>query len=386
MKSNKAYLVIMLLCGAVFISGCGATADNENPELAAVYYSDINGWNSSKGLAYNFLGRGINMGNYFDSPSYEGEWNGDLKIQASDFRNISEAGFASVRIPVRWSAHTLGSDPYTINEVFIERVQEVVDEAIAEGLRVIINTHHFNELFYNDAEFNLHHQRLLSFWQQLSRSFPLENYSADKLVFEFLNEPHENVGVNQWNYLIEELTRIVWVDNAATQNNSLGQRKVMIGTADWGGPFKLPELVLPESANAENTIITVHFYEPFQFTHQGAEWVDGATSWIGTRWLGTAQQQKVLFDYLDAVSDWNEQAGRGFEVNLGEFGVYSKYAVAADQKAWTAFIAREAERRGFSWHYWEYSSGFGAYNPATKKWRSALIEGLIPVSTAQLNE
>lgn len=370
----------MLLCGAVFISGCGATADNENPELAAVYYSDINGWNSSKGLAYNFLGRGINMGNYFDSPSYEGEWNGDLKIQASDFRNISEAGFASVRIPVRWSAHTLSSDPYTINEVFIERVQEVVDEAIAEGLRVIINTHHFNELFYNDAEFNLHHQRLLSFWQQLSRSFPLENYSADKLVLEFLNEPHENVGVNQWNYLIEELTRIVWVDNADTQNNSLGQRKVMIGTADWGGPFKLPELVLPESVNAENTIITVHFYEPFQFTHQGAEWVDGATSWIGTRWLGTVQQQQVLFDYLDAVSDWNEQAGRGFEVNLGEFGVYSKYAVAADQKAWTAFIAREAERRGFSWHYWEYSSGFGAYNPATKKWRSALIEGLIPVS------
>lgn len=379
-KMKKIMLSSAAILYGLVMAGCGSSSGSSEQEvvLDASYYSDVFGWNEAKGLDHSFLGRGINMGNFFESPNYEGEWNGDLTIQASDFRNISESGFASVRIPVRWSAHTLSSDPLTIDETFIARVQQVVDQAIQEDLRVIINTHHFDALFYNDGELEQHSERLFSFWDQISKRFPLSQYSDEQLVFEFLNEPHENVGIPEWNALVEALTTVVWEDNAATQNNALGQRKVMIGTADWGGPFKLADLELPSSVNADNTIITVHFYEPFQFTHQGAEWSEGAESWIGTRWLGTKQEKQVLFNYLNAVSEWNNQPNRGFEVNIGEFGVYSKYSKAEDQRAWTAFIAREAEKRGFSWHYWEYSSGFGAYDPYAEAWREPLIQGLIP--------
>lgn len=120
----------------------------------------------------------------------------------------------------------------------------------------------------------------------------------------------------------------------------------------------------------------MHFYEPFKFTHQGAEWVDGASDWAGMRWLGIDAEKQTLYNYLDAVSAWNNKQGRGFEINIGEFGVYSKVSNPLDQRAWTAFIARESEKRSFSWHYWEYSSGFGAYDPIAKQWRSALIEDL----------
>ncbi|WP_264875772.1 glycoside hydrolase family 5 protein [Vibrio agarivorans] len=380
MKAQKRYVIGTALLGALVLSACGSSSNNEQAQvvLDESYYSDIYNWNESKGLASSFLGRGINMGNFFESPNYEGEWNGDLTIQASDFANIANQGFASVRIPVRWNAHAQENAPFTLDSAFVDRVKQVVDEAIQEDLRVIINTHHYNELFYNKGEFEHHRQRLNAIWYQLAQHFPLDTYSEDKLVFELLNEPHEEVGVAEWNLLIEDLTKLLWQDNANTQNNPSGQRKIMIGTADWGGPFKLPDLKLPAEATPENTIITVHFYEPFKFTHQGAEWVDGAQSWVGTRWLGTTEQQEVLFDYLDAVSDWNDQEGRGYEVNIGEFGVYSKVSHPEDQRAWTAFIARESEKRGFSWHYWEYSSGFGAYDPYSEQWRPALIEGLIP--------
>jgi endoglucanase len=52
---------------------------------------------------------------------------------------------------------------------------------------------------------------------------------------------------------------------------------------------------------------------------------------------------------------------------MGEFGVYSQYSAPQLQKARTAFIAREAEKRNISWTYWEYSSGFGAYDAETAK-------------------
>ena len=383
MKLRNRVVIFSMFAVSVMAAGCGSTGDNAETQqnLDEAYYSDLYSWNENRGLAHSSLGRGINMGNFFDSPNFEGEWNGNRQIQASDFENIHEAGFASVRIPVRWSAHAQEDAPYTIDDAFLDRVQQVVDEAIQQELRVIINTHHYNELFYNHAELDHHMLRLQGIWDQLAARFPLEAYPQDTLVFEFLNEPHEAVGASEWNTLIDELVTQLWQDNAATQNNAWGQRKVMIGTANWGGPFALPELRLPEACNAGNTIITVHFYEPFRFTHQGAEWVEGASSWIGTRWSGNEAEQQTLFNYLDAVSAWNAEAGRGFEVNIGEFGVYSQHSEPEDQRAWTAFIAREAEKRNFSWHYWEYSSGFGAYDPDAGQWRSALLEGLIPTAT-----
>ncbi|MBS3770990.1 MAG: hypothetical protein KGY69_12130, partial [Bacteroidales bacterium] len=49
------------------------------------------------------LGRGINLGNALEAPSL-GEWGVELKEEY--FEMISEKGFNSVRIPIRWNAHT----------------------------------------------------------------------------------------------------------------------------------------------------------------------------------------------------------------------------------------------------------------------------------------
>ncbi|MGR5000011.1 glycoside hydrolase family 5 protein [Vibrio celticus] len=381
MKIRSLISLSAVLVGLLFNSGCGSSSESSEEArvvLNEAYYSDLYDWNETNGLAHSFLGRGINMGNYLESPNYEGEWNANRLIQSSDLENIHNAGFASVRVPIRWSSHAMEGAPYTIDPVFLSRVQQVVDEAIQQGLRVIINTHHYEELFYNQGEFELHRARLKAIWAQLADQFPLGRYPQDQLVFELLNEPHEVVGVDEWNILIDDLVSVLWTEKASEQNNGLEQRKIMVGTADWGGPFKLPDLSLPAACNASNTIITVHFYEPFKFTHQGADWTEGASDWIGTRWLGSDAEQQTLFTYLDAVAQWNDQPGREFEVNIGEFGVYSQFSKAEDQRAWTAFIARESEKRGFSWHYWEYSAGFGAYDAEAMQWRTSLIEGLIP--------
>jgi hypothetical protein len=45
---------------------------------------------------------------------------------------------------------------------------------------------------------------------------------------------------------------------------------------------------------------------------------------------------------------------------------------------WTDFVAREAERRGFAWAYWEFCSGFGVYNKDLGRWNKPILNALMP--------
>ena len=82
-----------------------------------------------------------------------------------------------------------------------------------------------------------------------------------------------------------------------------------------------------------------------------------------------------MIDHFDAINSW--AATNNVPVYLGEFGAYSKADIDSRER-WTAFVAREAERRNFSWAYWEFCSGFGAYDSVGKKWNEQLLRALLP--------
>ena len=107
------------------------------------------------------IGRGINMGNMFESPRRRA-W-GRLDIAYFDL--IKEAGFDSVRIPVRWSDYAAENAPFTIDRGFLKRIDEAIEQALKRNLIVILNVHHYAE-FMEDPEG--HTNRLLALWKQLS--------------------------------------------------------------------------------------------------------------------------------------------------------------------------------------------------------------------------
>ena len=78
---------------------------------------------------------------------------------------------------------------------------------------------------------------------------------------------------------------------------------------------------------------------------------------------------------LDEAARWSKE--HNIPINVGEFGAYSK-ADMASRVRWTEFLCREMEKRGFSWNYWEFCSGFGAYDLDVGAWRAELLEALIP--------
>lgn len=305
------------------------------------------------------LDKGINLGNALEAPS-EGEWG--MVIEEEYIELIRQAGFDAVRIPIRWNAHAKSTKPYTIDPDFFERVDEVVGWAMDRDLLVMINLHHYNALMEKPEE---HRERFISLWKQIGNHY--KEY-PNTLLFEVLNEPHNNLGSDRWNIYLKDAMEAIRLTNP--------NRTLVIGTAPWGGTGGLEDLSLP--AEDRNLIVTVHNYNPFQFTHQGAEWVDGESEeWIGTTWTGTEEQKAELNEELDRVEKWAEEHDR--PIHLGEFGAYSA-APQESREIWTDYMRRSAEKRGFSWAYWEFGAGFGIYDRDNNEWRAGLLEALIPDS------
>jgi endoglucanase len=301
------------------------------------------------------LGRGINLGNALEAPK-EGEWGVTLK--AEFFQAVKEAGFTTVRLPVNWSAHAKAEAPYTIDEKFAERVNWAIDQALANKLQIIVNVHHYGEI---DAEPDKHLPRLIGLWEQVAARF--QDRPAE-VLFELLNEPHDKLIEGKWNAAIPRLLKAVRRTNPT--------RPVIVGPAQWNAIWALDKLELPKEDR--NLILTVHFYDPFEFTHQGAPWVKGADKWKGRKWSGGDAEQAAIRKELEKAAAWAKKNDR--PVFLGEFGAFE----AADMESrakWTRFVTREAETLGFSWAYWEFCSGFGAYDQQAKAWRRPLKNALL---------
>lgn len=301
------------------------------------------------------LGRGINMGNAFEAPT-ETEWGNPWKPEY--FRIMAELGFRHVRVPIRWetAARSSATPPYTIQASFLARIRQVVDTALKYKLHVILNMHHHDALF---ADPDGQKARFLAQWDQIARTF--RDY-PDSLLFEVLNEPHDALTPAKWNTLL--------ADALGEIRKSNPHRFVLIGPAEWGGLGGLGTLQLPPD---ERIILTVHYYNPFQFTHQGADWSEGSDAWLGTLWLDTEAERETVRGEFRAAREFSQT--HHIPLHVGEFGAYSK-ADMASRVRWTTFLARWFEEQGFSWAYWEFSAGFGIYNPTTRQLYTPLVDAL----------
>lgn len=300
------------------------------------------------------FGKCVNLGNMLEAPN-EGEWG--FVVQEDFFATIADAGFTAVRIPTKWSGHAGANPPYTINSTFLARMTEVVGWALDAGLQVILNIHHYDEIMVTP---DAHTARVIALWSQIATHF---SAYPDELAFEILNEPFGALTDAKWNALYPQL-----IDTIRQTNPT---RRIVFGGTWWNSFHTLDELILP--ADKSNLIATFHYYLPFEFTHQGAEWVDGSNAWLGQTWGTPTDYQNIATDF-DWVRDWADD--NNIPVLLGEFGAYYK-ADQASRLLYTEAVRMTAEDHDFSWCYWEFAAGFGIYNVNTDQFND-LYPMLIP--------
>ena len=308
------------------------------------------------------IGRGVNFGNMFEAPT-EGAWG--LTVTDDFIDKATTAGFTSVRLPVRWSNHASAQAPFTIDAAFMGRVESVVDKLLAKGVVVILNMHHYRQLDGDPLDAGespvagaVVDVRFVMLWEQLATRF---QGRGQRLVFELYNEPHGRMIGEPWNVLAARALRVVRRSNP--------DRVVVIGPTTWNSANDLRLLKLPNDANL---IATVHNYNPFRFTHQGAEWVNPVMP-VGVTCCSAAQETEMTAP-LDVAKTWS--VATRYPVFVGEFGAYSK-ADEASRIDFDRKMRQAMEGRGMSWAYWEFASGFGVYDPTTLTFRQGLLDSLL---------
>jgi len=304
------------------------------------------------------FGRGVNMGNALEAPK-EGDWG--VTIKPDYFNKIKMAGFDCVRIPVRWSGHADETAPYTIDKKFLTRVDFVVQSAVRNRLVPIINMHNYDGLVHKPED---NRPRFLALWKQIAEHF---KSAPPEVAFELFNEPNGELTAELWNAIASEAIDIVRKTNPT--------RRIVVGPVAWNGIQELKNLRL--TAGDRNLVVTVHYYSPFHFTHQGADWVGSESkNWLGTQWKGTTTEKAEIDRDFDTAISWAVK--HHVPLFLGEFGAYSK-ADMESRARWTKYVADAAVKRKMGFAYWEFCSSFGVYDPEGNAWIEPLKEALLGV-------
>lgn len=239
----------------------------------------------------------------------------------------------------------------------------MVELALDAGLTVILDEHDFNLCGADAAACE---PRLTAFWRQIGERYRNE---PDRVLFEILNEPSHQLDDAAWN-------RLLAVELAEIRRTN-PDRNVIIGPASWNSEDHLDALKLPDTDR--HIVVTFHYYQPFEFTHQGASWMPQFAKISGVHWGVAADRARLARDF-DRVADWSRTHDR--PILLGEFGAYDTGDMPS-RVAYTDAVARAAEARGFAWCYWQFDSNFIAWDMKRDGWVPPIHDALIPPAAAR---
>ena len=287
------------------------------------------------------VARCVNLDQALEAPN-EGDWG--FIISRDNIRWIAAQGFDTIRLPVRFNAHWDGQ----IDPAFLRRVDEVIGWASDDGLQVILDLHHFEELMADPAA---HASTFTAIWTELSTHYA--GHDAN-LIFELLNEPTGNLDT--------AAAVALFVDVMPVIRKNHPNRWVIIEGGDWANLSALPDL--PQFD--DRTALSFHYYTPYEFTHQLATFVENpppATTW-GTKDDRTAlRQDMATAGAVDAP------------VLLGEFGV-TTLTDLDERIGWTTAVRQEAESQGIGWCHWGLSGNFAIHDPMTNDWVTGMKDAL----------
>jgi len=302
------------------------------------------------------LGRGVNV------LGYDPIWRSfdHARFQTRHFKVIKDGGFQTVRVNLHTLRHLGPAPDFTLGEAWWRTADWIVTNALASDLRVIVDFHEFMAMG-EDPEGN--QPRFLTFWRQAASHF---RASPSSVLFEILNEPCRKLTPDLWNQYLAAALALIRQQNPT--------RTVIVGPAFWNSVDHLDQLQLPEADR--NLIVTVHYYKPMAFTHQGAAWSDQRDK-VGVLWQGTPEEQTTVTRDFEKVQAWATKHQR--PIFLGEFGAYDKGDMASRAR-YTAFVARAAERLGWSWAYWQFDSDFIVYDIPNDRWVEPIHRALVPDS------
>src|SRR5437879_2638082 len=255
-----------LIVPLLFLSG-------GTPQAKAQVMTPILARDTPAHLAARRFMRGINLSNYLEYTP--GDPARTQTYSVNDFALIRAEGFDHVRVPVAWHLYAGPATNFTLSTAIFSDVDFLVNAALNQGLSVLLDLHNFSA-FTSDPAGN--REKFYAIWRQVAAHYA---NAPPTLAFELLNEPNGAATTTLMNQIYPEAIRQLRLTNP--------NRTLFLGPGQWNG---LDELKIGSStglylSNSDsNLIAAVHCYDPFYFTHQGAEWALPDTATTGVLFTG----------------------------------------------------------------------------------------------------
>jgi hypothetical protein len=323
--------------------------------------------------------RGVTAANWFTHRS-------DVRLapgwpDASDFARMHELGLGHLRV-------LLDPDWLQLNAAHPRYLDAGVRQAAAAGLMVVLamqpSPEHKQQMGRDDAAI----ETLAAQWTQIATAFA--SIPVDRLVFEVLNEPE-----------IEDIERALRIQQRLIEavRGVTPDRVVVVGGAHFSD---VADLVALRPLPLRGVVYSFHFYEPHNFTHQGATW--GWPMWMLLRnmpypsspealapvvptlaevarehaaWYGQQNWNKAkLATFVEQAANWSQR--HRVPVWCSEFGVLRDAVPPESRRAWLGDARSLFESSSIAWTYFDWWGHFGlvAGPPGARTLDADVVAGL----------
>jgi len=330
------------------------------------------------------MGVGINLGNTLEASgtwfnqndilNFETCWGAPVTTEEI-IAGYANAGFSSLRIPVRWT--NMMSAGNTVHPTLLDRVESIVNWTIDNGMVAMINSHHVDFLWDYDLPEtrDAYREKFIAMWQQVSERF--KDY-GDRLMFEPMNEigfdriwtPWSGGGAAKKKEafdLVNELNQI-FVDVVRASGGNNATRHLVIEVYNTGVEYAYDPLFKMPNDPANRCAATVHYYTPACFAI-----ADGPTSWCPNgqaipTW-GTAADFKELNDNMDNLK--RNCVDKGIPVIVGEFAACGDNKTQEMKRLYAVSVTEAVYSRDMCPMLWDTPGD--QYNRSSITWRDPLF-------------
>ena len=318
------------------------------------------------------LKRGINASEWFaQSASDYSAARTNRYTDAQDIALMARLGFDNVRLSIDAAPleqRPLGKDG--LNADFAGRLDRAVDKMLGDGLAVEIDLHpedsYKQQLRTSDNAVD----RLTMLWRKLAAHYATRD--PERVFFEILNEPEVN-DAYRWAGIQARVAAAI--REAAPKNTIIATGPNYSDIAD---------LLRMQPLADGNVIYNFHFYDPHEFTHQGAGW--GAAWWSYTHGIPYPATESSMAELVKEVPDaanrfalenywldhWDGHRIRllideaaawgranGVPLICNEFGAYREHTDEQSRMNWIRDVRTALEADAIGWAMWDYRGGFG---------------------------
>lgn len=312
---------------------------------------------------FNGYKKGVDLGGWLSQCSHE-KAHYDSFISEADIKKIASWGLDHVRLPIDYDlVEDAEGNVLESGYVYIDNAIEWCGRA---GLNLVLDLHKTAGFSFDKGEgedgFFVSkelQERFYRLWEKLAKRYG----NTDGVVFELLNEVTDKSYSDAWNVIIYECIKRI---------RAIAPHKTIVVGGYWNNsPDALPDIVKPYD---ENVVLSFHCYDPLNFTHQGAYWVDGMDTEYREKFDGEKITPEYFGERFKAAIDTAEKYNAA--LYCGEYGVIDR-AAPEDALKWFKAIHEAFERYDMSRCSWNYKQmDFGLSDERMKPVIDELIKYL----------